>query len=595
MDFKATALIVPLVLSLVAVSAVDGSQSEDDADVSIGVIGACDVIIPSFQAPNGGFLGRNGTGVFQASILNNGSYANTTVNASLELSYLKQVTNQTLQNPETLNLTNISERYDENISTPSKNYIENLTDPSGTAEYNFSALSDSTRIFLDSLEFKRDVNLSVVQDQTDVFSLKRDFDNFTSTVGLSPGNRRAQYIKLFYAAPRYPFGEYEATLNLDYRCLAFNSSSGRQDRFIFKEENKTVDFNIVRASGGISEVGNQTTNQTLPRDANRTGGRSNQTIPEDANRTGEESDQTVEGDGPNPGQTPRPELRNQLELEPVNRTYTVERQEDKRIPISVRNLGNDTISDITISPQIQALTGSWQGNDAGLTELSASSRVNRSVVVRAPQSAEPRLYTVPVTARSNGSRLDTDYFYVRVQKTSFEPQFEILEAPRSVQLAEGSTQQLPILVRNTGRDELTEVTAEIQNIGTCADVRSESIDLMEPNETASLSVQLNASNNSQTCEATLLVNSEEGAFAYSNLVVTVSPEEGVIPERQQPPLFAIIWTVLLVAYSVFRKRMDSDSLGVNAPLILLVVGEALILLYLLVGHYGVISVPFLPF
>jgi hypothetical protein len=202
---------------------------------------------------------------------------------------------------------------------------------------------------------------------------------------------------------------------------------------------------------------------------------------------------------------------------------------------------------------------------------------------------------VPVTARSNGSRLDTDYFYVRVQKTVFEPRFEILEAPRSVQLAEGSTQQLPILVRNTGRDELTEVTAEIQNIGTCADVRSETIDLMEPNETASLSVQLNASNNSQTCEATLLVNSEEGAFAYSNLVVTVSPEEGVIPERQQPPLFAIIWTVLLVAYSVFRKRMDSDSLGVNAPLILLVVGEALILLYLLVGHYGVISVPFLPF
>ncbi len=108
-------------------------------------------------------------------------------------------------------------------------------------------------------------------------------------------------------------------------------------------------------------------------------------------------------------------------------------------------------------------------------------------------------------------------------------------------------------------------------------------------------MQLNASNNSQTCEATLLVNSEEGAFAYSNIAVTISPEEGVIPERQQPPLFAIIWTMLLVAYSVFRKRINSDSMGVNAPLILLVAGEALILLYLLIGHYRVISVPFLPF
>jgi|APHM01.1.fsa_nt_gi hypothetical protein len=312
MDFKATALIVPIALSLVAVSAVNGSQSEDDTDVSIGVVDACDVTIPSFQAPNGGVLGRNGTGAFQASILNNGSYANTTVNASLKLSYLKQVTNQTLQNPETLNLTNISERYGENISTPSKEYIKNLTDPNGTVEYNFTALSNSTRIFIGNLEFEKEVNLSAVQDQTDSFSLKRDFDNFTRTVGLSPSNRRAQYIKFFYAAPRYPFGEYRATLNLDYRCLAFNSSSGRQDRFIFKQKNETVDFNIVRASGGISEVGNQSTNQTLPRDANRTGGRSNQTIPEDANRTGEESDQTVQGDGPNPGQTPRPELRTSL-------------------------------------------------------------------------------------------------------------------------------------------------------------------------------------------------------------------------------------------------------------------------------------------
>lgn len=586
MKIKAVFLGLGLIISASAALGVNVSEQADRSNVSVGVAPSCDIDIKTFEAPNNGFLGRNSTGVFQASMLNNGSYSNNTLNASLEINHLEDVTNETLRSPDALNLSNISNRYSENISSKSKTYIDDLADPNGTTEYNFSALSNSTKIFIDTLEVRREINLSLVQNQTANFSIKRDLDNFTRDVGLDAANRRAQYIKFFYAAPEYPLGAYEATLNIDYRCLAFDPSSGRQTRPISKQDNKTIDFSIVEASGGVNDSANQS---------------SNQTVPQDVNRTGEESDQQIQGNNQNPGQTPEPEPEpepepvNQVELEPVNRTYTVERRENKRIPISVRNLGNSTLSDIDILPQLDSLNGQWQGNGASVTELSSGSRLNRSAVIRAPESAEPGIYTVPVTARTNSTRLDTDYFYVEVKKTSFEPRFEILESPRSIQMVENSSESFPILVRNTGRDDLTNISSEIQNIGTCADVRSGTIDSLAPNETSSLSVMLNSSNRSQTCEATFLVNSDEGAFAYSDLVVTITSEEAVIPDRQQPPLFAIIWTVLLVAYSVARKRMDSDSFGVNLPLLVLVVGEALVLLYLMVGHYGIISIPFLPF
>lgn len=594
MERKALLISLVMITCLVAAAAVNNSTAEDDSEVSITVVSACSVSIPSFEAPNGGFLGRNGTGPFEARIVNNGSFSSTSLNASMEMDYMRNITNTTLKDPEYLNLSDVQEEYRSNFSNETLNYTSDLENLS---EFEFSEFSNDTQDFVNRLQVPAEINLTKQENITGNYSKMRDFDNFTANLSTNAANRSTNYVKLFAAEPRYPYGEYNATINVDYMCRVFNSTSGETNRIIDEEDgeditfrNKTIDFSIVRASGGVAEEGDQSTDETLPRDVDE---------------FGETSDQTVEGDSPNPGQTPRPEPEPEpepepdpapeLELEPVNRTYTAERQQDKPIPISARNLGEEAISDIMISPQIQALEGDWQGNNASLSELQPGNRTERSLVVTPPATADPGLYTIPVIATNNESRLDTDYFYVDVKRTSFEPRFEILESPRSVQITEGAEQELPILVQNVGRENLTDVSVEVQNIGECAEVDAESVEMLEPNETTSLSVQVNASNTSQSCESTLLVSSQEGAFAYSNLGVTVSPEEGVIPERQQPPLLAIVWTLMLVGYSVFRKRLDSDSLGVNAPLILLVVGEALIMLYLVVGHYSIISVPFLPF
>lgn len=587
---------------LLATAATNGTP-QDDSEVSVTIISACTVNIADFEAPNGGYLGRNGTGSFESRIVNNGSYPQTSLNASMEISFERNVTNQTLANPDRLNLTNLSRRYQ--LSNSTENYISNLSSSNESiTSFNFSKFSNSSKDFINELTLPRKINLSLQQNISQGYQVKRDYDNFTRNVSTSPANRSVNYVKFFDAIDEYPYHEYNATLNVDYLCKAFNTSEGNQSRVIDKNENgvdftfvkETIDFSIIRASGGVSSGGNQTTNET---------------IPQDVNRTGESSNQSLEGDNDNPGRTPEPEpepepepqpqpepdpeARPNLELEPVNRTYTARRQQPKEISITARNMGRSPLSDITIIPQTQVLDGDWQGNDASITSLEADNSLNRSVVITPPATADPGLYTVPVVARNNQSRLDTDYFYVDVRRTSFEPRFSILESPRSLQLTKGSSQQLPILVENTGEEPLSNISAEIQNIGECATVNSQTVETLEPNETTSVNVEISALNNSQTCNSTLLINSQEGAFAYSNLGVTVSPPQGLIPNRQEPPLLAIAWTVLLVVYALIRKRIGSDSLGVNAPLILLIIGEAAIMLYLMVGHYGLVSVPFLPF
>lgn len=585
-----------------AAAATNGT-GQDDSEVSVTIVSACGVSITGFEAPNGGYLGRNGTGSFESLIVNNGSFPQTSLNASMEISFERNVTNQTLADPDRLNLTNLSSRYQ--LSNSSENYISNLSSSNRSiTSFNFSKLSNSTKDFINELELPRKLNLSLQQNLSEGYQVKRDYDNFTRNVSTVPANRSVRYIKFFDAIDEYPYHEYNATLNVDYMCRAFNASSGNQSRVIDKDENgddftfikETIDFSIIRASGGVSSGGNQTTNET---------------IPEDVNRTGESSNQSLEGDNNNPGSTPQPEpqpepepqpqpepdpeARPNLELEPVNRTYTAQRQQPREISITASNMGQSPLSDITIIPQTQVLEGDWQGNDASITSLDPDNSLNRSVVITPPATADPGLYTVPVVARNNQSRLDTDYFYVDVERTSFEPRFSILESPRSLQLTKGSSQQLPILVENTGQEPLTNISAEIQNIGECATVDSQTVETLAPNETTSITVQISSLNNSQTCNSTLLINSQEGAFAYSNLGLTVSPRQGLIPNRQEPPILAIAWTLLLVAYAVIRKRLGSDSLGVNAPLILLIIGEAVIMLYLTVGHYGLVSVPFLPF
>jgi hypothetical protein len=358
--------------------------------------------------------------------------------------------------------------------------------------------------------------------------------------------------------------------------------------------NQTVPANVTRP-------GNLTSNQTVPQNFSEDGGEDiNDTVPQDVNQTGEEG-QTVEGDNDQPGQTPTPEPdpdpRPQVEVEPVNRTYTINRGSFGPAGLEIRNIGNTSVGGITLNPRIGDLPGEWQARNASVGNLSVGENATRDVFVRPPEDAEPRRYVVPVTASNQDGDLDVDYFYVDVNRTRFPTSVSILEFPPSATIEQGSNQTLPALVENTGREPLFNVTAELQNADDCGRIKdSDTLRRIDVNESASLSVQILNAKSPDSCDdvnATLVVSSERSAFAFADTELSTVRPAGLIPTAQQPPFLALIWSALLVAYALIRKRFDLGGIY-DIPLLLLIAGEVIILLFFFIQTFG-FSTTFLPF
>lgn len=432
----------------------------------------------------------------------------------------------------------------------------------------------------------------------------------------------------------YDSGTYKARMQANYSC---DDDNGTEERF--------ASFRIVDAPGAGGGVergefpsddpypaqsnvttdeasnytspdmgGNSTSNLERPRDANQTGNyTTNTTIPADANRTGETSNQTIEGDNDNPGQTPEPEPepeptpgnspkpgesdspRLAIDIEPTNRTYTGYQGQYAAAELQVENIGGRGVSDINLVPDIGDIRPDWEVRNATISNLSVNETVERNVFVRPPEDQQPGEYLVPVRAENPDAQLDLDYFTIDVRKSEFQSRVAIAEAPRSVSLSSGSNQSLPILIENTGRRNISNVTARLQNAEDCGEVTSSSVSKVEVNGTASLNVGIKAGENAESCEATLIVSTANGAYSFSDMTIETTPEEGLIPREQRVPFIAIAWTFVLAAYAVMRKRYELNSSLVKLPFFMLLMGETVIILYMLVNYYGVMTLSFLPF
>jgi hypothetical protein len=407
---------------------------------------------------------------------------------------------------------------------------------------------------------------------------------------------------------------YSAHLKVEAECRGpVNATTVETGNFSGVEHASFLVIGDPANEGGANQTGDLETNQTIPEDVNRTGNQStnqtvpanvtrpgnltsNQTVPQNVNQTGEQGE-TLPGDNQRPGENPVPQPRPKIEVEPVNRTYTINRGSFGPAALEVRNIGNTSVGGISLTPQTAELPGPWQARNASVGNLSVGENATRSVFVRPPEDAEPRRYVVPVTASNQDGNLDVDYFYVDVNRTRFPTSVEIVEFPPSATIEQGDNQTLPVLVENAGREPLFNVTAELQNAEDCGEVRgSGTISRLDINESASLSVQILNANPPEQCSdvnATLVVSSERSTFAFSDISISTIQPAGLIPTAQRPPFLALIWSGILAVYALVRKRLDLNGIY-DVPLLLLIAGEVIILTLLFVESFG-FSSAFLPF
>jgi len=401
--------------------------------------------------------------------------------------------------------------------------------------------------------------------------------NDTSTVY----NSGEHYIQSYQSVPDYGAGNFTGRMYIEYSCTSPEGDL-EEDKFFLDYANFIV-LDVPGQSGGVNTTGNQTA-PPIPENVNQSGD-SNATI---GDGTGNKTTDVTQ-----PGESRQPRV--QIDIEPVNNTYPATQNRFAPATLEIQNIGDRTANNIEISPEIDQVRPGWGSRPAQIANLSVNETVRRDVFVQPPEDQDPGTYVVPVEA-TNGERvLDLDYFSVKVNRSEFDAKIGIQEAPESVTITSNSSQPLPVLVQNTGERELTNVSAELQNVEDCGTVTSSKVDRIGINESASLDINMRSISESQNCNATLIVSSDQGAYSFSNIDFTVTPEEGLIPEGQRAPFLAIIWTVVLAGYAVLRKKYELTSSLVKIPFILLLVGETVILLYMVVNYYGIFSVSFLPF
>ncbi|MFT4867943.1 MAG: hypothetical protein ACI9LV_000555 [Candidatus Nanohaloarchaea archaeon] len=464
-----------------------------------------------------------------------------------------------------------TEGYETEISLNDTAYQAFVFNSEDTDSYDYSCLSDNDSIYSEDSQCAYESNLLGFKD-IEVKSIGADGSN--ATYSLKDSNEEKLNTSL--SCEDEDKNDSEATCDTDFRFF---------EQFSFFGNFEIVDA-IGDESGGVNNTGNQSTNQSIPgNDTNP--GRTNVTVPEP-----EPEPEPV----PEPEPTPEPDPVVRIDIESMNESYSTRQGSFVATDFEVTNLGNVPLNDLQLNSLVQRIRGDWDVRNAQVENLSVNETIERQVFIRPSEDTEPGSYVVPVAGQDDqNNTLDLDYFTLNVKEADFVPRITIAESPQTLNLEAGTSQQIPVLLQNNGRVDLENISARVQNIDECGSVNSGEIDELTVNNSQSLELDFSASGSTGECETTLVVSSGGGAYAFSEIDVEITPEAGLIPEEQRVPVIALVWTSVLMLYAFFTREYDLESWTVKGPFIALVMGETLIILYLMANYYGFAASGFLPF
>ncbi|MDY6773935.1 MAG: NEW3 domain-containing protein, partial [Candidatus Nanohaloarchaea archaeon] len=270
-----------------------------------------------------------------------------------------------------------------------------------------------------------------------------------------------------------------------------------------------------------------------------------------------------------------------INLRPVNET--VKGPQGKLTPVSftVENIGGSVASNITIEPEPG---GGWEVRPARVDSLQPNETVNRTVFLRPSATTPPATYAVPTRAVSPENKsLDLTYFRFQVVPGNNLSRIRIAESPPEISLKSEGEISIPILVRNTGKKPLTGVKARLQNVGNC--LRSQDSNTVElgTGEEKTVTLTVSTAQGPSQCLSTLIVSSDQDAYAISRMKLDVRPPAALLPA--QLPLIPILTAILIAAVFlliVFGGRGRRTRLSAYAAMAVLILLTA----YLAASYFG---------
>ena len=553
------------------------SQSPQDTDVSVNVEESCQASLYNFEQPGLGedhkILGTGDSDYFSGLLANTGT-------SKVDLDF-----NLTVTKHENISLSpTVNQSY---VIPPDNeqpgNYTFNESLPVNTQTVN----DTSFKQFL--IEFEA-LDSYDVGNYTGRAEVKYKCGNETGEV---LQNRTFEIVKVEGDgnSPDEPGEDSEVDQELDLDALieALNQTS---DLDTNTTEMENASLNLDALIEQLNRTGQ------IDTDVNRT---ENSSLDSDAEESADDAEPR-EGDGDFPGQTPEPEPQPEpqplpllsLDIRPLNSTYEAPRNKFTEVGLELENVGEESLTGVTLAPRFSEEMD-WEMQQSNLESLAVGDSTNKTVYVNPGESVEPGIYQISVYASNTEADIDMQYVNVEVTQQVFDEILDIDEAPRDIRFEKGQNYTVPITFRNSGQDPVNNVSVELQNAEACGEYTMEGVDSINPGSTASANIRFEASQEIGECSATVVASSEAGSLAFSEMNIETVEEVGVVPEEFRVPIVASMWTIMLLAYAVLTKKYGMHNLAVKIPLVLLVVGEAFILIYLSSVYYNLLPPGLLPF
>ncbi len=239
----------------------------------------------------------------------------------------------------------------------------------------------------------------------------------------------------------------------------------------------------------------------------------------------------------------------ELDLRLIDDVIVLQQGETGSVSFELENIGDIPVADAAVSADVKK---GWDKVDKSFPMINLGEIKKGRFYLTVYSNEIPGEYQIPVRAIVKGDlTVDMEFLTVKVIPRQVLKRMTIIESPLVFSVFESSGATLPILVENTGDINLTGIQLSIEGAEDCLTISDKNYDL-NTGERKALTYSVRAKSVLGKCEGVLLLVSDEGAIAFSPIVVKIVPS--LISGFMLLPFLFIGWTILLVILFFRRRR-----------------------------------------
>jgi len=241
-----------------------------------------------------------------------------------------------------------------------------------------------------------------------------------------------------------------------------------------------------------------------------------------------------------------------VDLQLEKKEITLQQGESGRVKFNITNLGEFPVFDVIVRAEVRR---GWDTADIVFDKIEINETKDGFIYLTVYENEIPGEYIIAVKAIVNNLTADIETLKVRVIPREKIARMEIVELAPILTFVENSVVSIPVLVKNTGDFDLTNITLTIENAERCIEWVNGSSNL-SIGEQKPLVYKAKTKSALQECRSVFVLISNEGAVAYSPIIIRIVPFSILMlfPEWLKiTHIVFVIWSIILI-YLLRRKR-----------------------------------------